>query len=56
MFIAFGLLCLAFGIRLTTTHPEVIYTFGPLQFTYSHVAYAVGALSILRGIWKWVTD
>lgn len=56
MFIAFGLACLGYGIHLTTTHPEVVYTLGPLGITYYHLCFAVGALSIVRGIWKWVTD
>lgn len=56
MFIILGLGLIGLGVRFTTTHPEVIHVIGPLQLTWYHVLFAAGLLSLIKGVWKWVTD
>lgn len=56
MFIILGLICLGVGVRFTSTHPEIVWSLGPADVTYSHLLFAAGALCIIRGIWKWVND
>jgi len=56
MFIALGLGLIGLGVRFTTTHPEVIRVIGPVHLTWSHLLFAAGLLSLIRGVWKWVTD
>jgi prolipoprotein diacylglyceryltransferase len=57
MFLIFlGLASVALGIRFTTTHPETVFNFGPVDVTYYHLLFLAGLLFIIWGVWKWVTD
>jgi hypothetical protein len=51
-----GLILIAVGIRFITTHPEDIFVVGAVHVTYYHALFVAGALSIGKGIWKWVND
>jgi prolipoprotein diacylglyceryltransferase len=56
MFIALGLICIALGIRFTSSRPDAIFNLGPVDVTAYHLMFVAGLLCLVRGVWTWVHD